>query len=54
MSKDKLTELVDDLNTVDNKIADLQSEMDMWQRIRRNLISLDEDWTEEELMRPVL
>lgn len=53
MSKDKLTELVESIDVVDNKIADLKSELEIWQQIRRTLTGED-DWTEEELMRPVL
>lgn len=53
MTRDKLSQLVDSIDVVDNKILDLKSELEIWQQIRRTLTGED-DWTEEELMRPVL
>ena len=54
MTRSELKEVVETLEVLDSKIKDTESELNLLKTIRRNLENDLGDWTEEELMRPVL
>ena len=55
MTKNKIEDIIENLDILNNKIEDTEIELNFLRAIRESLKNeLFDDWTEEELMRPVL